>query len=240
MLPGYQKDVYSWLHTLMGNEGLTKNVSSDLYNKLSMVPRTVWDTMANKDWSGHQIYNPNDPYQKKFADYMHYVQRNMMPIAVQQQMQAGQNKRSNIGRVEAEFGIRHAPAPIEEPKKAYSGTQKANKKAADEARKFHQRTGYDEGGVVSNPLTVTPSGGNNMWSDEDEARRIATDQSLVDNVFTRGMKQSLQPVQDWLGNTVKAVRSNTPYRSNNEWAGIPQPSNGQTVARADDETSTNN
>src|SRR6516165_2438263 len=22
--------------------------------------RTIWDTMANRDWSGHQIYNPSD------------------------------------------------------------------------------------------------------------------------------------------------------------------------------------
>lgn len=140
IMPGYLKDIHGWWHGLTGNEGLSKNASSQLYNKLSLVPRTIWDTMANKDWSGHQIYNPDDPLQKKMGQYLEYVHRNMMPIA-QQQLTKGQEG-SNISKVEAGFGIRHAPGDVQTPKKSEQGTAAANKKAQQESERFHKRIGF--------------------------------------------------------------------------------------------------
>jgi hypothetical protein len=137
VMPGYLKDIHGWWHGLMGHEGLTANASQQLYNKLAMVPRATWDTMANKDWAGQQIYNPNDPLHEKMREYLGYVQRNMAPI-IEQQVAGGQ-KGTGISKGEAAFGIRHAPADIQTPDKAEKGVDARNKKAADTAAKFRQR-----------------------------------------------------------------------------------------------------
>jgi hypothetical protein len=150
ILPGYLKDVYSWWHGLTGNEGMTKNAASMLYNKLSLVPKTVWDTMADKDWSGHQIYNPSDPSYQKMGQYLQYVQRNAMPIFAQQLRT--QQKGTDITAPEAAVGIRHAPSAILKPQQSEAGTRKANKKAQQESEKFHKRIGFAQGGVVK-PFT---------------------------------------------------------------------------------------
>jgi hypothetical protein len=140
IMPGYLKDVYSMWHALTGSEGMTKNASSMLYNKLAMVPRTTWDTMADKDWAGKQIYNPSDPLHEKMRQYLGYVQENMMPILAQQ-VTKGQ-KGTNISKPEAAVGIRHAPGPVQDPQKSETGIAKANKRAQDESKKFHQKIGF--------------------------------------------------------------------------------------------------
>jgi hypothetical protein len=140
IMPGYLKDIHGWWQGLTDNQGLTRNAASQLYNKLSLVPRTVWDTMSNKDWSGHQIYNPDDPLQKKMGQYLNYVQENMMPITEQQLTKSAPG--SNISAPERGFGIRHAPADIEKPAQKTADTAKANKKAQNEAERFHKRIGF--------------------------------------------------------------------------------------------------
>jgi hypothetical protein len=71
------------------------------------------------------------------AQYLNYVQENMKPIMFQQvaKGQAG----TNITTGERAFGIRHAPAAIEKPEQLNQGIEKANKKAADEAKRFRER-----------------------------------------------------------------------------------------------------
>ena len=137
IMPGYLKDIYGMWHALTGTEGMTKNAAQMLYNKLSMVPRATWDTMANKDWAGQQIYDPSDPLHEKMRQYLSYVQQNMMPI-IEQQVTKGQ-KGSNISKGEAAFGIRHAPGEIQDPVKTEQGVAARNKREKDTAAKFRQR-----------------------------------------------------------------------------------------------------
>jgi hypothetical protein len=137
VMPGYLKDIHGWWHGLMGHEGMAANASQQLYNKLAMVPRATWDTMANKDWAGQQIYNPNDPLHEKMREYLNYVQRNMSPI-IEQQVAGGQ-KGTGISKGEAAFGIRHAPADIQTPVKTEQEVDARNKKGAETAAKFRQR-----------------------------------------------------------------------------------------------------
>jgi hypothetical protein len=96
--------------------------------------------MADKDWAGKQIYDPSDPLHEKMRQYLGYVQENMMPI-VAQQVTKGQ-KGTNISKPEAAVGIRHAPGPMQDPQKSETGIAKANKRAQDESKKFHQKTGF--------------------------------------------------------------------------------------------------
>lgn len=140
ILPGYLKDVYGWWHGLSGQEGMTRNASSMLYNKLALVPRATWELMANKDWAGQQIYNPSDPMQKKLRDYLGYVQENMAPIVAKQQTE--RDKGTNISRPEAFFGIRGAPAHVQKAQQSEAGIREANKREQDKAKRFHERIGH--------------------------------------------------------------------------------------------------
>jgi hypothetical protein len=142
MQPGYSKDVYSWEHQLMGTEGMTRNASTMLYNKLASVPRAFWDTMANKDWAGKQLYNPSDPLLQKMQQYLHYVtHESLRPIMAQQISKAVGAEGSNISVPEAAFGYRAAPKAIEDPAQSQEGIAKANKKAQQESDKFHKKYG---------------------------------------------------------------------------------------------------
>ena len=138
--PGYVKDVYSWWHGLTGSEGLPRNAANMLYGKLSMVPRTTWDTMANSDWEGKRLYNPSDPLQQRMQEYLHSVWRESRPIIAQQVAKTGV-KGSNITRPEAAFGIRAASKAVADPAQSEAGIAKGNKKAWDEALAAHKRLG---------------------------------------------------------------------------------------------------
>lgn len=137
ILPGYEKDVYGWWDAATNNKGLTRNASSMAYNKLAAAPRAVWDTLANKDWAGKQIYNPDDPLHKKMADYFHYLQTSFAPIMAKQ-LKGDQNPKSAISTAESGVGIRQAPSSIQNPGAAV-GTAKANKKEAEEAARFRKK-----------------------------------------------------------------------------------------------------
>jgi hypothetical protein len=141
MQPGYTKDVYSWWHGLTGSEGLTQNAASMLYNKLASVPRAVWDTMANKDWAGKQIYNPSDPLMQRMQQYLHYVtHESLQPIMAQQILKTGVPG-SKISIPEAAFGYRAAPKPIEDPEASEAGIAARNKKDRQMSDKFHKKYG---------------------------------------------------------------------------------------------------
>ena len=140
ILPGYLKDVYGAWNSLTGTDTMPQAASKQLYNKLAMLPRSTWYIMANKDWSGHQIANPNDPLYQRMQQYLGYVQKNMVPITAKQ-ISNNPNPKSNISTGEAAFGLRHAPGGIEKPAEADEGARKANQKAAEEAKKFHAK-GY--------------------------------------------------------------------------------------------------
>lgn len=148
ILPGYLKDIHNWWHALLGNDTLTQSAANQFYDKLAMVPRTVWDVLAkNKDWSGHQIANPSDPLQKRMQQYLSYVQANMVPITGKQLTGPEPNPRTAITTPEKAFGIRHAPKDVEQPAAYARASTKANNRAAEEARRFHAK-GYFGGGIV--------------------------------------------------------------------------------------------
>ena len=99
--------------------------------------RTIWDTMAYRDWSGHQIYNPSDPLQKRMRQYLGYVQENMAPIVAKSV--ADQQRGTGISSGERFNGIKPASAAITKPRESGAGIARANAKAQYEAERFRER-----------------------------------------------------------------------------------------------------
>lgn len=182
ILPGYMKDVYSWWGALAGHEALPKTVAKSLYNKLALVPHATWDTMANENWAGKQIYNPSAPVQQRLQQYLQYVHDQMLPIAYQQASKG--EKGSNITMPERIIGIKKAPS-------IWEGQTEKNNRAQKEADTFRAKqqkklAGYAGGGEVKDPFTVTPEKPG-QWSDEDEARLQSTNNTIENTVLSRGM-----------------------------------------------------
>ena len=119
VLPGYEKDVYGWLH----------NPTQEAVNKIATAPRLVAETAFNRDWRGDPIANEQSPLTTRLGQYFMHVVNSMVPISfrtVAQQGKAG----SNISRLESATAIRPAPAWIN------PGGNPAEAKAQDKAWKL--------------------------------------------------------------------------------------------------------
>jgi hypothetical protein len=132
-----------------------------MYNKLAPLPKTALDIILfNKNFANKDIANMNDPFQKRFADYMGYFLKNAMtPIMLQQATHEEKNPNTHIGKLEQMLGNRHQPEFIEDRPQYLHRIEKESKKGAKAAAKFQQRTGYEEGGTVGSnegiPTDVT-------------------------------------------------------------------------------------
>jgi hypothetical protein len=144
ILPGYEKDYLEVAHILGGPEGTAKGVKDMAYNKLASIWRSMIDFTNNTDWSGHTIVDPRLPLTSRMADWSKYFAGHLLePIGVQnwERGKAG-NPNTNISTPERLVGVRHAPAQWEKPQQYEAGVQKAQKKAVEESKRFHQRIGF--------------------------------------------------------------------------------------------------
>lgn len=119
VLPGYEKDVYGWLH----------NPTQEAVNKIATAPRLVAETAFNRDWRGDPIANEQSPLTTRLGQYFMHVVNSMVPISfktVAQQGKAG----SNISRPESATAIRPAPSWIN------PGGNPAEQKAQEKAWKL--------------------------------------------------------------------------------------------------------
>ena len=104
ILPGFQKDIYGWIHDPM----------QEAENKVGILPRTAIELATNKGWTQTPkgprygpIANENDPFLQRLKQYGQHVLQNFSPISVQ----AATSKRpgSNISLPERLTAIRPAP-----------------------------------------------------------------------------------------------------------------------------------
>lgn len=143
ILPGYEKDYLEAANIIGGPEPTSKGVLHMAYNKLASLPRSMLDLATNQNWAGKQIVNPNDPFLTRMQGYLAYVGKNVLePIGFQNITRPEKNPNTNISTAEKAIGIRHAPQQWQEPQKYLSRVQKENAKAAKDAKKFHENTGY--------------------------------------------------------------------------------------------------
>ena len=105
MLPGFQKDVYGWLHDPV----------QEAENKLNIVPRTLAELATNKGWTATPkgsrygpIANENDPFLARLKQYGQHILQNFTPIAGQQATKAA-SPGSKITLPERLISIREAP-----------------------------------------------------------------------------------------------------------------------------------
>jgi hypothetical protein len=127
MLPGYEKDVYGWFH----------DPKQEAINKIATAPRLVWETLANKDYAGHDIADPRDPLAKRLKDYGAHVYNSLGPISLKQMTQ-GEKKGSNITFPERATAIRPAPPWLQEPERIQHGADAAAKREMAAKKKFEQ------------------------------------------------------------------------------------------------------
>jgi hypothetical protein len=98
------------------------------------------ETLTNKDWAGHPIWNPNDSMIQKMREYFGHVGQSMMPITAQTLQQT--HEKSNISVPERLGGIRNAPAWVEKPVQIAIGEKKRNQREWEAKKRFEKRTGY--------------------------------------------------------------------------------------------------
>jgi hypothetical protein len=104
-LPGNIKDIVGWYY----------DARAEAYNKLGPGSKMLLDMiLTGKDWQGRDIklHDWSDP-PGWMADYYRYLSQ-FQPISVQQ-VERGQKPGSRITPTESMFGIRPAPAWIEDP-----------------------------------------------------------------------------------------------------------------------------
>jgi hypothetical protein len=130
VIPGYEKDVL----------GYYANPLHEIYNKLSAPVHLANETLTNKDWAGHPIWNPNDSMIQKMREYFGHVGQSMMPITAQTLQQT--HEKSNISVPERLGGIRNAPAWVEKPVQIAIGEKKRNQREWEAKKRFEKRTGY--------------------------------------------------------------------------------------------------
>ena len=109
ILPGFQKDVYGWLHDPL----------AEAQNKLGVVPRTALEMVTNKGWVQTKkgprygmISNPAEPITSQIQERATHAAKNFIPIVGQQIMGTNTNPASNITVGERAASIRPAPKYI--------------------------------------------------------------------------------------------------------------------------------
>lgn len=116
-LPGYEKDVYGWMH----------NPTQEAVNKIATAPRLVWDILSNQDYKGAPIANPNAPLTTRMLQYTGHVVDAMNPISVRN-IYRGSPRGSNITLPERVTAIREAPTYLENPARISNAVFKNNQK----------------------------------------------------------------------------------------------------------------
>jgi hypothetical protein len=179
--------------------------------------RSSFDLLGNKDWRGKTIVEPGTGFHHQLAQFLgHYGYGQIAPL---KQFGESVNPNSPKGSFLHELGEQAGDFknPTQEQIKGKEKGLKNIQQAAKGRDKKPQNIveygakklfGYAEGGVVKDQggslppigqfndvLSVKASGppdaqGKPMWSDEDEARRIATDNALVDANTSRGLSLS--------------------------------------------------
>lgn len=142
--PGYEKDVAEAANILGGPDPMGKSFTHMMYNKLAPFPRTLMDEFIyNQNFAGKQIANPNDPFVTRLGQYAQYFVKNTLtPIMLQQLTQEEKNPGTHISRAEKVFGNRHAPEQWQDSVAYLNRHREEARKAAEAAKKFHERTGY--------------------------------------------------------------------------------------------------
>lgn len=102
--PGYEKDVFGWLHS----------PKDEAYNKLSGIVQIPLALAKNKDWKDQPIRDPRAPTTQQVGQLMHYILEQLQPISVAK-LREGQKNGSNISTPELLFGIKNAPAYLQDP-----------------------------------------------------------------------------------------------------------------------------
>ena len=116
-LPGYEKDVYGWLH----------NPTQEAVNKMATAPRLVWDVLSNSDYKGAVLTNPNFPLDKRMKDYAAHVLDAMNPISVRNVLRKTPPG-SNISLPERMTAIRSAPTYLQDEGFVRNAQRKNNDK----------------------------------------------------------------------------------------------------------------
>jgi hypothetical protein len=106
LLPGFQKDVYGWLHDPV----------QEAENKIGVVPKTIGELLTNKGWNQTSkgarfgpIANPNAPFMTRMKQYGAHVLQNFQPISAQQ-VTKPKSPATKISLPERLTAIREAPA----------------------------------------------------------------------------------------------------------------------------------
>jgi hypothetical protein len=109
ILPGFQKDVYGWLHDPLG----------EAQNKLGVVPKTALEIATNKGWTQTSkgpryglISNPQASLPTRLGQKATHAAKNFIPIVGQQLLGNNANQNSNIGLGGRALAIRPAPRYI--------------------------------------------------------------------------------------------------------------------------------
>lgn len=144
IMPGYEKDVAEGADMATNRQPLGNSVMHWAYGKLAALPQTAIDTLLyNQNFAKKQIHNPNDGFASMLTDYLGYAFHKMLtPIMAQQYFHEEKNPNTNIGPIEKFLGNKHAPREWEDRPQELERQRKANDKAAKDAKKFHQNTGY--------------------------------------------------------------------------------------------------
>lgn len=111
LTPGYQKDVYGWIHN---------SPSDEMYNKLNPLFKTVMELTRNQGWVQTEKGPRYGPIADKSADaftqlkqYLGHVVQAFEPISAQNlTQQRNPKEKSNISMAERATAIRNAPAWI--------------------------------------------------------------------------------------------------------------------------------
>lgn len=72
LIPGYEKDIMGWWHDPIG----------EAYNKMGPLPKTAYELMANKDWRGDPIRNPDDAFYRQALEAAGHAIRIGQPITL--------------------------------------------------------------------------------------------------------------------------------------------------------------
>ena len=121
--PGYEKDVFGWLH----------NPKDEAYNKLGGIIQLPHALIRNKDWKDQPIRHSGAPAAEQVKQLLGYIYEQLKPISVSK-IAEGQQKGSNISKLEMLFGIKNAPAYLQDPE----GSDKMAKFFADKEWKKRQ------------------------------------------------------------------------------------------------------
>ena len=116
-LPGYEKDVYGWLH----------NPTQEAVNKMATAPRLVWDILTNTDYKGAPITNANNHLDQRMKDYAGHVLDAMNPISVRNVAKTPP-RGSNISLPERITAIRSAPTYLQDEQFVQNAQRKNNDK----------------------------------------------------------------------------------------------------------------